>query len=255
MHTVRHPIFGMAEHATATSGASWAKRVLPRHENVNRQYYRSNAHRVLSGYSLQDVVLFAPVIIVFLVTGLSEGNADWPWLVLMLSLSLIAVRIGFGQGGVALARDILQHMDLAHADPKERFRSNWTNSAVVNALLLTFALPMLQLEIDEIPYATNSSEPWFEIVGFTRGKLLVYRCACLNAVAFGLAGTILPSLALSYSEHLSVKDTVNFIICFPWTIGAPLMCTLSTHAAAQTLDLPDGLCVLTRPAFGPSRVT
>ena len=138
----------MTKEAPHGTSGTYFQRVQPRHPNVDKQYYRNNVHRVASGYSLNDLALLVPLMAVLVVVGITNKSDDWPWLVSMLALNVLFIRIGFGQGGTKISYDILEHMDLASAEQaKDRFRSSWTNAAIVNALLLTFALPMLQMDV------------------------------------------------------------------------------------------------------------
>ena len=101
-----------------------------------------------------------------------------------------------------LAEDLFENIDLS-TDVKENVRSSWTNTALVSALLLTFAFPMAQV-----------NDP-----------MINYLCATVSAIVSAIVSMLVPTITLLYTEHLSTDDAINFFLCYCWTITLPIVYT------------------------------
>eukprot|EP00966_Prymnesium_polylepis_P161319 3728233-Prymnesium_polylepis.1 len=165
-----------------------------------------------NAFNLQDVFIFLPLSILFLILS-SSGSCDHHkgYGAVIVGLATLATgRIAAFLGGVIFPADLLEQMDVTHApDLKANLRSTWTNSALLGALLLSFAFPMAQVDFSDFE-PTNDSARLFQAM---------YPMASFVAVAFAALGTLSPTIALLYSNQLNPKTTILMVLCHPWTLG------------------------------------
>eukprot|EP00966_Prymnesium_polylepis_P088584 2050147-Prymnesium_polylepis.1 len=125
----------------------------------------------------------------------------------MLLAMLITVRIvaGFGK---TLMSDVLTNADITEmsVSAKANLREGWKNTSIVCALILGASLSLM-----EWPVESDMASA-------------LYLCSAMNTLGLSIMGVLQPSFALMYTDHLSVATTINFVLCYPWTIGNPLLC-------------------------------
>jgi len=178
-------------------------------------------------FHLQDVVIFVPAVIAIAVCGSLQpihGGAQnasavedttdnhiawetWPAVITMLLAMLITVRIVAGSG-LLLMSDVLANADIAglSVNAKANLREGWKNTSIVCALILGASLSLM-----EWPVESDMANA-------------LYLCSAMNTLGLSLMGVLQPSFALMYTDHLSVAATMNFVLCYPWTIGNPMLC-------------------------------
>ena len=168
-------------------------------------------------FTLQDVILFLPLTVVFAV---SHRLQNYPRVAgaVMGGCLIVTARIASYLGGMVLPADILEQMDVTKLeDVKSNLRATWTNSALVGALLLTFAFPMAQVDFSDFEPTTDAAQLF----------QAMYPCACLVSIAFAALGTLSPTVALLYTDHLGPESTMRMVMCHPWCMGNPFAYVLA----------------------------
>lgn len=178
--------------------------------------FRAKLWNIVGGLGLHDVLVFIPSAVAWFIIAATNNWRSHQMVMSAMSLGFVLnARLVFGPFGSAIANDVIQHYDASMDDTKGNLRSTWTNTALVSALLLTVCLPMLQDENVAELCGTDSLAP------------LAYSACCFVAVGFSLLGVLQPSFALIYTDNLSARDTLMFLLCNPWSMGNPLACTAS----------------------------
>ncbi|CAE8641033.1 unnamed protein product [Polarella glacialis] len=108
---------------------------------------------------------------------------------------------------VKLTMDVLQELQ-STKDIRSAVRDIWTQLGLVSALVLTLVFQMLQTNLPD-DAGMNLQH--------------VYVGLCGGAVITCLLTTTECIILLVYTEHLSDANALRFIICFPGSIGGPVV--------------------------------